>query len=381
MSKATKIILWLVVAIIIIGGIWYGVSKKPTVPTTTPAPTAPTTRGPIKVGVILPLTGEVGYIGQEIQKGIELAKDEAGIAVNLIYEDEKCQGKEGVTAFQKLINVDKVDALLGPVCVTAGKSIAPFLKQTTIPVVGITPSADFAASGGKNVFTTLLINKRYAEKWASYLAKHWDTTAILYTIDEGQREGAVGIKEFFEKNPGKKVVFIEGIPPTVTDLRTIASKLMSHKFDVFSNVLMVNHTIALLKIFKEREFKVPIVGVTDPFLTARDQLEKALGKEALYGIKYVSEIPPTKTKDITERFKQKFGSEPNLLNKWGYDAGLILFEAYKNTDGKSDSVVRYIQNLNNWEGASGIISFDEDGVIRKELGIFEITPEGDKRIE
>jgi len=44
-------------------------------------------------------------------------------------------------------------------------------------------------------------------------------------------------------------------------------------------------------------------------------------------------------------------------------------------------VVRYIQNLNNWEGASGIISFDEDGVIKKELGIYEITPEGDKRIE
>ena len=293
MSKATKIILWLVVAIIIIGGIWYVVSKKPTapttpLPTTTPAPTAPTTRGPIKVGVILPLTGEVGYIGQEIQKGIELAKDEAGIAVNLIYEDEKCQGKEGVTAFQKLINVDKVDALLGPVCVTSGKSIAQFLKQTTIPVVGLTPSSDFSASGGKNVFTTLLPVRRYAEKWASYLAKHWDTTAILYTIDEGQQEGAVGIKQFFEKNPGKKVVFIEGIPPTVTDLRTIASKLMSHKFDAFSNVLMVNHTIALLKIFKERGFKVPIVGVTDPFLTARDQLEKALGKETLYGIKYVS---------------------------------------------------------------------------------------------
>ena len=48
MNKLTKTILWLVVVIIILIGIWYGVSRKPT---------APTTKEPIKIGAILPLTG------------------------------------------------------------------------------------------------------------------------------------------------------------------------------------------------------------------------------------------------------------------------------------------------------------------------------------
>jgi hypothetical protein len=48
MNKPAKTILWLVVAIIVIGGTWYGVSKKSI---------APTTKEPIKIVAILPLTG------------------------------------------------------------------------------------------------------------------------------------------------------------------------------------------------------------------------------------------------------------------------------------------------------------------------------------
>jgi ABC-type branched-subunit amino acid transport system substrate-binding protein len=64
MSKATKIILWLVVAIIVIVGIWYGVSKKPT---------APTTKEPIKIGASFDLSGVVALYGNAYKKGVEMA--------------------------------------------------------------------------------------------------------------------------------------------------------------------------------------------------------------------------------------------------------------------------------------------------------------------
>jgi branched-chain amino acid transport system substrate-binding protein len=67
MNKTTKIIIGIIVAIIIIYGIWYGVSKKPI---------APTTKEPIKIGVLAPLTGEAASYGQNALAGITLAVNE-----------------------------------------------------------------------------------------------------------------------------------------------------------------------------------------------------------------------------------------------------------------------------------------------------------------
>ena len=67
MNKTIKIILWLVVAIIVIRGIWSGVSRKST---------APTTKESIKIGAVLSLTGITKNHGQNIREGIDLAVKE-----------------------------------------------------------------------------------------------------------------------------------------------------------------------------------------------------------------------------------------------------------------------------------------------------------------
>src|SRR5574341_1937659 len=91
----------------------------------------------VKVGVILPLTGAQGNYGEGITKGIELALREVS-NVEVIYEDEKSETKEAVTAFNKLTDVDGVKVIVGPVLSGSMLAVAPLAEQKKIIILGPT---------------------------------------------------------------------------------------------------------------------------------------------------------------------------------------------------------------------------------------------------
>ena len=65
--------------------------------------------GPIKIGVIAPLTGPVASWGTDTQRALTLANESFGAGrFEFIFEDGQCLGKEAATAAQKLVSVDKV---------------------------------------------------------------------------------------------------------------------------------------------------------------------------------------------------------------------------------------------------------------------------------
>lgn len=133
-----KLLIGVIIAIILIGG-YFWIYKKS-------AP-ATTTAEPIKIGVIAPLTGIVADYGEEIRRGVE-ASGSAG--VQFIYEDDKCDPKEAVSAFKKLTEIDKVSFIIGPACGSPQEAIAPLLKDGKTLVMLPSAASDglFAASGG-----------------------------------------------------------------------------------------------------------------------------------------------------------------------------------------------------------------------------------------
>lgn len=142
----------------IIGGVW--MSKKPV---------APVASEPIKIGVIAPLTGVVADYGEEIRKGAMAGA--AGKNVELVYEDDKCDPKEAVSAFQKLTGFQKISFLIGPACGSPQEAIVPLLNnQKILALVPAAASADLYQKSGNNFFniqyslqdeSTFIANKMY----------------------------------------------------------------------------------------------------------------------------------------------------------------------------------------------------------------------------
>ncbi len=92
--------------------------------------------GPVKIGVLAPLSGIAADYGEEIRKGI-MAADAPG--VEFVFEDEKCDSAPALSAFKKLTELDKVSYIIGPACGAPQEVVAPLVKAKDMVV--IMPSA------------------------------------------------------------------------------------------------------------------------------------------------------------------------------------------------------------------------------------------------
>jgi branched-chain amino acid transport system substrate-binding protein len=141
MSKTAKQIIGIIVLVLLLWG-FNLVGKRISLPPTSE---------PIKIGVIAPLTGVVADYGEEVRKGAEAGA--VGKKVEVVFEDDKCDPKEAVSAFQKLAGFQKVQYVIGPACGSPQEAIVPLINGKEI--IAIVPSAAsselFAKSGG-NLF-------------------------------------------------------------------------------------------------------------------------------------------------------------------------------------------------------------------------------------
>ncbi len=94
----------------------------------------------VKVGVILPLSGEGATIGDGIRNGIALGltelSPETRNKIEVVYEDDALLPKNTVTAFNRLVGIHNIDVVIN---VSSGTSnaIAPLTEQKKIPFIAI----------------------------------------------------------------------------------------------------------------------------------------------------------------------------------------------------------------------------------------------------
>ncbi len=140
MNKVIKII----IAIIVLGFLVWAVGTKS-------EPNEPGENTPIKIGVIAPLTGPVADYGEEVRKGVMAGAPASG--VEFVFEDDKCDPKEAVSAFKKLAEFDKMQFIIGPACGSSQEAIVPLLAGKEImTVVPAAASSALYAQSGNNFF-------------------------------------------------------------------------------------------------------------------------------------------------------------------------------------------------------------------------------------
>ena len=106
----------------------------------------------VKIGVILPLTGAFARYGNTIQQAINERKKEG---ISFVFEDEGCDPKMAVSAYQKLTKIDNVKVFLGPWCGSPQSALAPLLVQgKQLAILGSSaPREVFRSSEGRMLST------------------------------------------------------------------------------------------------------------------------------------------------------------------------------------------------------------------------------------
>ena len=93
------LILGVIIIAIIIAGVYYNNTPKE--------------EKTIKIGVIMPLTGFLANVGIDTKNAIDLAYNDLSASkdVQLIFEDDACDSAKALTAYRKLVDMDKVNYL------------------------------------------------------------------------------------------------------------------------------------------------------------------------------------------------------------------------------------------------------------------------------
>jgi len=321
-----------VVAIIVIVGIWYGVSRKPVV----------TTKGPIKeesikIGILAHQTGFGAIWGDgEIKAAVDSVKElqNKGAKIEYVVEDCASDKDKCVNAANKLINIDKVDLIVGPTWDEWFEVVAPIAQQNK--VILISPSGAGNRLIGKYIFSLKYNNKGIASAILNFLDSNNIKNAAIVTAQEAY---FMNILNAFKNLDTKSILQSElEVTPNEKDFKTIIARIKNNDA-VVVNVSEVQYP-SFIKALKEFGFRGMVV------LTGAPHPEKE--KELYSGIYYIDFNAP-----IEFMVKYKSPSSPMV-----YDAVRLYYEAYKNVGKDPDKIADYLEKIN-FNGVMGMIKFDE----------------------
>ncbi len=171
----------------------------------------------IKVGTLMALTGPLKEMGPPIQRGADLAAKQmaaAGFNIKVIHEDSETSAIPATNAAKKLVEVDKVVAIIGalasgvtvPVAesVTCPRGVIMISPASTSPLITVLP----ADQGKDFLFRTCPSDALQGVVAGKFAATYNKTAAILYVNNPYGQGLAENFKKAFEKRHGKVLAMV-----------------------------------------------------------------------------------------------------------------------------------------------------------------------------
>lgn len=329
----------------------------------------------IKIGAILPLTGDAAQWGIPPQKGGELAVKDInqskflGSNLKFIVEDTKCEPKVGLSAFNKLVSVDGVKLVMGAVCSSVTLSVAPVAEKNKILLVSPASTNPKISEAGDYIFRIIPSDALRGKAFAEYLFnKGYRKVGIIYINNEGGKGNRDSFKNRFQELTGQ-IIIEETYDQGSTDLRSQLTKIKKASPETLVVVSYPSDTVILMKQAKELGIKIPLYFQTE---AVEDPNVLREAKNASEGVTYILPAPAEgeKPNEFVQKYEKAYGKKPELFAAEAYDIIWLIAKAIKES-GKTDatSIKEYLYTIKNYQGASGVITFDKNGDVLKPMAI------------
>jgi branched-chain amino acid transport system substrate-binding protein len=285
--------------------------------------------GAIKIGVVLPLTGDAAPLGDQSKKALQLAADEVnakggikalnGAKLELIFGDSQGNQQAAVSETTRLIDREKVALLTG--AYQSGMTLPASQeaeKKNKIWFAGVPSDDAITTRGFKNVFRIADTSKMRVISQVNFLndmkAKGTDikTVALVY---ENSSWGQGVAKYWKEELPkaGYQITIDEPYDRKATDLTPVANKVKAANPDAVLMVCYVQDGTLLAKAFKQQKV-TPKAFVATSGGSADIQFLKNAGEDALNWFDISAWEPDVSrpgSKELDKVFVDKFGSHPS----------------------------------------------------------------------
>lgn len=326
------------------------------------------TEEPLKVGVILPLTGELASYGEPMKVGMEMAKAELdslakagqGRAFDLRFNDSQADAKSGVSAAQKLISVDGVRYILGDVSSSVTQALVPIAEQNKVFL--LSPGASSPALENISPFFARNYPSSVSESAAAATFAYEKLGSKQALIVYVNAEYGLGLEKKFREvftGLGGSITESIGYEFERTDFRNLIVKMRGVKADVLYLAGNQREMGNFMKQYKQAGLAIPVVSNIS-FLQP-DCI--ALAGAAAEGVMVpVADYDPANPEQASahafaQAYKRKTGQEVSLPFAVGYDAVMLLAKGIREQGDDPTKVAAYIRDLKDYPGALGVLQF------------------------
>ena len=328
----------------------------------------------IKIGVILPLTGDLESYGQSLKNGIELAAEEINqrgginieqleVAKKLTLELRDSQGleEEGIKIIEDFIFKQKIRVVIGAGASSVTLAIAPIAEENNTILLSPVSSSPEITDAGSFIFRNYPSDLVEGEKMASIAVKNLNSIKIaVFSINNkyGQGIKAVFITKF--RSLGGEVKVFNYAPGT-TDFKADVEEAKAWEPDTVYLIGYASELSHLLKELQVQEFQCVKIS-TSAF---NDEALKLSGDaaEMLIFPRYEIDLKGDRKviRSFHDNYKLKYSKEPDDYAAYGYDAVRMIAWSMKRRGDDPDTIQRALLNLKEFDGVTGVFDVNRQG--------------------
>ena len=296
--------------------------------------------GPVKIGILVTLSGPGAVLGQQARDGFLLALKQrdgklGGRTTEVIVADDELKPDVALSRAQRLVQNDKVDFVVGPIFSNILGAI--FKPVTASGAILISPNAGSSVYAGKqcspNFFVTSYENNQVHAVLGKYAQEKGYKRAFLIAPNyQAGKDAVAGFKSEFKGDVAEE----DFVPLTQIDFQADLARISAAKPDVIFAFLPGGLGVAFVKQFRASGLadKIPFLSAfTVDESTLPAQQDAALG---LYGgMTWAPNMDNPANHKFVDDYLAAYKSVPGSYAMQGYDAAQLIDSALKQTGGST----------------------------------------------
>ncbi len=358
---------------------------------------------PIKIAGIFALTGRAAHIGTSQRDAVLIAIDEVnaqgginGRKLEMVMGDTESNPTKAVMALKKVLESEKVVAIIGPTLTGTGMAMRGFVEKEKIPT--------FMHSGGDVILMAPLDKKdpNSRPKWtfkSPYKAADAMGKICQYMQSKGIKKigflysnegfGKDGLKNAQVQAPkyGVELVVSEAFEPKDVDMTAQLTRINAKGVDGIIAWTVGPAMGIIAKNVKQLGIKAPLFqchGAGDPIFwkvagEAGEGVMMPSTKIVVADQLPDSDIQKKKIQAYVKAYREKFKHDPGTMVAYGADAAYIVVEAIKKVGPDRAKIRDAIENTQGYVGISGIYNIsagDHNGLSMDDIVMIKATRGG-----
>ena len=321
----------------------------------------------VKIGLVMPLTGVLGPVGKQAVAGARLYMARhgdmiAGRKIELIVRDDASLPDNSKRITQELIVSDKV-AILGGGLTPNVLAIAPLVNESQTATVVMVSGTSIVTERSPYFVRTSWTHAQQASVLANWAAKNGSKRATIIASDWAPGHEASAVFSATFTQAGGAVVETLKVPLANPDFAPFLQRARDGNPDTLFIFVPASQAAVLAKQFVERGLDKSGIKLIGPGDIADDEdlpgMSDAMIGTVTAGF-YSANHPSAMNSEYVAAFqKANANVRPNFISVSAYDGMHLIYEALKNTEGKTDgpALVEAMKGMA-WESPRGPMSID-----------------------